>query len=229
MSIEEWTGPESTAAPDTTPGPEIFIEGAAVASIMVPFVQAFMSKAGEDAYQAVRNLIRRGTGSRKRVCLYVISTDTDLEFAPPLPEKAIRQLAGISPDLIKGRVVSWDWDADTGASMWHIQERKPGELPSADLIQAAPETSAGPEDEAPTPSARTRLSSGRQSEVSRASAITTTDGTFATSLPGCCRASRRMKTQARLSKDSEWPERTPPSGQSGTLSSARSGRHCAVG
>jgi hypothetical protein len=63
----------------------------------------------------------------------------------PLPEKAIRQLAGISPDSIKGRVVSWEWNADAGAYMWHIQERRPEELygaPAVGLTQVAPETHA---------------------------------------------------------------------------------------
>ena len=148
---ETSTGPETTEGPEATPGPEDFLEGIAAALIVAPFVQAFMSKAGEDAYQAVRSLVRRGTGSRKRVRLHVISTDTDLEFAQPLPDKAIEQLAGISPDLIKGRVVSWEWNADTGACMWHVRERKSEELhaaSAASLTQACPEAHAGPEDEA---------------------------------------------------------------------------------
>jgi hypothetical protein len=95
--------------------------GFAAASIVYPFVQSFMSRAGEDAYQAVRNLIRRGVLSREQVNLHLISTDTFLIWEPPLPDEAIEQLASVSPELIRGQVGTWDADA----GMWVWRTRKP--------------------------------------------------------------------------------------------------------
>lgn len=125
-----------TAGPDW----EGVVEGAVAASIMLPFMQAIASKAGEDAYQ-VKNLIKRGNSrsSPEPVSLYDSSTDSELVFVPPLPDEAIKQLAGITPARLRSRVATWDADAGT----WQISAF----TASRDSDEMAPHSDADPWDD----------------------------------------------------------------------------------
>jgi hypothetical protein len=113
--------PEESAAPDTSSVPEMIVESVAVASFAVPFMQAFASKAGEDAYLALRNLIRRFIISRDQVSVLDPSTDTELVYDSPLSDEAIRQLARIPPERLRDRVATWDAHAGT----WLITQTAP--------------------------------------------------------------------------------------------------------
>lgn len=124
MNPEHHRQPESEIFPDAGPvGPswESIVEGAVAASIALPFMQAFASKAGEDAYQALKSLIKRFKPSREPVRLYDSSTNTRLVFVSPLPDDAIKQLAAITPACLRGKVATWD--ADAGA--WQISAYVP--------------------------------------------------------------------------------------------------------
>jgi hypothetical protein len=108
------------------------VEGAAAASIALPFMHAFASKAGEDVYQAMKALIKRLRSSPQPVSFYDPSTNTELVFVPPLPDEAIKQLAGMAPAGLRNRVVTWH--AEAGA--WQISafmglstEMAPGDEP----------------------------------------------------------------------------------------------------
>lgn len=92
------------------------VEGAVAASIALPFMQAFASKAGEDAYQALKALIKRLRSSPKPVSYYDHSTHTELVFVPPLPDEAIKQLASMTPARPRNRVAAWH----PGAGTWQI-------------------------------------------------------------------------------------------------------------
>jgi hypothetical protein len=105
-------------------GWETAVMAAAVASAVVPFVQAFASKAGEDTYQALRNLIRRHAEPDTRTRLYDPDADIYLVFDAPLPDEAIRQLARLKPAQLKGRPAEWDAEAKT----WRLS-RKNSRLP----------------------------------------------------------------------------------------------------
>jgi hypothetical protein len=129
-----------TAGPDVRPdaGPNwgTFVEGAVAASIVLPFMQAFASKAGEDAYRAVKSLVKHLRMSPELVSLYDPSTHTKLVFVSPLSDEAIKQLAGITPARLESRVATWDADAGT----WRISVLK------APPVSAEPVPSADPFD-----------------------------------------------------------------------------------
>jgi hypothetical protein len=95
------------------------VAAAAVGSILLPFVKAFATRAGEDCYEKLWNLIRCNTRA-KRTSLLDPEVNTELIFDPPLPDEAIRKLARIKPARLKGRIA--EWNKETGN--WEIS-RKP--------------------------------------------------------------------------------------------------------
>lgn len=96
---------------------------AAGAGFVVPFVKAIATKAGEDCYQALRNLVRR-RDERSADEILVVLTDPDtgtvMIFVPPLPDEAILQLACLKPRQIAGKVIAWEGSP----AKWSIR-RKP--------------------------------------------------------------------------------------------------------
>jgi hypothetical protein len=96
------------------------VAGAVIAvNILTPFVQAFMTKAGEDSYQAFRKFMSNHVYARRRTRLHDPDTDTDLVFDPPLPDEALVQLAGIKPAHLKNCIAEWDQESKT----WKISHK----------------------------------------------------------------------------------------------------------
>lgn len=115
---------------------------AAVTSVVLPFVQALVGKAAEDAYAAVRRLLHRGLGNpvtadqreispaadpaREPLDLVAIrdpETNTELVMPTALPDDAIRQLLRLGPGQIAGLVLTWDEHTQT----WRQARRRPQE------------------------------------------------------------------------------------------------------
>jgi hypothetical protein len=136
--LEESTRPDTTLSPETGSFIEV-VGGVVAASIVIPFMQAFAGKAGEDAYQAVRDLIRRLKRSGEPVSLYDPATDTKLVVVSPPPDEAIKQLVGMPQARLWGHVATWDADA----GVWRISVPAPPEIVAPDEMMA-PETTAGP-------------------------------------------------------------------------------------
>lgn len=100
-----------TGHPLTAPSWMMIAEAAAVTSVLVPFVQAFVTAAGQDCYEALYKLIRRHASPTERTRLIDEKSGTELVFDPPLPDEVISQLANFKPRDLKGNVVEWDQHA----------------------------------------------------------------------------------------------------------------------
>lgn len=98
---------------------EIAAEVAVMTSCLVPFVQAFATKAGEDCYNALRTAIGRYSRLHRRTRILDAEYGTELVFVPPLPDEAIKQLAMMRPKHLVNRIV--EWDADGG--VWKISSK----------------------------------------------------------------------------------------------------------
>ncbi|MEU6205760.1 hypothetical protein ABZ814_19525 [Micromonospora musae] len=96
---------------------------AVVASVVVPFVQALVGKAAEDAYTAVRTLIGRRLGRRLttepagpaagevgRNLVLIRDPEAGIELIAPanLPDEAVRQLVHLDPAELRDVVLVWD-------------------------------------------------------------------------------------------------------------------------
>ncbi|MEU5566079.1 hypothetical protein [Micromonospora musae] len=96
---------------------------AVVASVVVPFVQALVGKAAEDAYMAVRTLIGRRLGRRlttepggpaadevDRNLVLIRDPEAGIELIAPanLPDEAVRQLVHLDPAELRDVVLVWD-------------------------------------------------------------------------------------------------------------------------
>jgi len=86
---------------DTVVGRDMWIATVAAMAIpLVPFFNSFMSKAGEDAYLALKNFIRDRlkTDNQDRLILEDSETQIRIEVTAELPDEAFRQLLQIDPD-----------------------------------------------------------------------------------------------------------------------------------
>jgi DivIVA domain-containing protein len=93
-------------------------------SFIIPFMKAFASKAGEDAYSGLKELLGNKSRRRKRsrksaenissdICIIRDkSTGTTLVAPLPLTEEAIRELSMLDSSLILGKTLVWT--ASTG-------------------------------------------------------------------------------------------------------------------
>jgi DivIVA domain-containing protein len=87
-------------------------------SFIVPFMRAFASKAGEDAYEGLKSLLGRLVRSRDKdqptrdvardsSIIRDEATGTTLVAPTPMPEDAVRELTNLDPALITGKTIVW--------------------------------------------------------------------------------------------------------------------------
>jgi hypothetical protein len=104
------------------------ITTAVVTAAVVPFVQGLISRAAEDSYQAVRNVLRRRFAAARgrepdpgsRPVLVIKDGDVALFIRPELDDDAIVKLADIPGSLPAGRLQIYWNEAER---RWQIDER----------------------------------------------------------------------------------------------------------
>jgi hypothetical protein len=100
-----------------------FAAAAGGAGFVVPFVKAIATKAGEDCYQALRNLIRhpeQQSANQEQVRLTDPDTGTVLVYAPPMPDEAVMKLAALKPRKVANRILTWD----SPRAEWKIRRKR---------------------------------------------------------------------------------------------------------
>src|SRR5206468_3283839 len=96
------------------------LEGAAIASVVLPFIQAMLSKAGEDTYAALCRLFRRNNGKQHSSGPLVIvdpETNTMLILSRGyIPPQALFLLAHMHGRMIRGCTLVWSYTT----SKWRV-------------------------------------------------------------------------------------------------------------
>jgi hypothetical protein len=97
-------------------------------STVVPFFQAIAGKAADDAYAALRAVLRKKPGEEKppeddddRLSFFDPEHDVRIVAPDPVPREAIRQLSLMRPADVKGHVLIWDKEGQS----WRRYRRRP--------------------------------------------------------------------------------------------------------
>lgn len=93
-----------------------------------PFINAFMAKAGEDCYQALRAKLRPESHPDKFTSVIDASTDSELVFQAPLSDEAIRQLARIDPKRLHRRTAQWNQQTGEWEISRELRPKQPGKI-----------------------------------------------------------------------------------------------------
>jgi hypothetical protein len=104
--------------------PEVVV-AACTAYTFAPFIQAFMAKAGEDCYQALRGMISRHGHKDEYASIIDKETDSELVFQAPLPDEALRQLAMMNPKLLRRRTTAWNQESAAWEISRELRPSKP--------------------------------------------------------------------------------------------------------
>lgn len=93
-------------------------------TVVAPFVQAVVGKSAEDAYAALRSLLRRKEKPAGGVLEHTSLLDPDHDVRiigpDPMPAEAVTQLAVMDRSEIDGHVLVWNDDTKT----WHRYRRQ---------------------------------------------------------------------------------------------------------
>lgn len=92
-------------------------------TVVLPFITTLVGKSAEDAYAAVRSLLRRSKPEVTAGRVEIVDDEHDVRIIgpDPIPKEAVRQLALLDRAEIRGHVLVWDDQTAT----WHRFGRRP--------------------------------------------------------------------------------------------------------
>lgn len=124
------TGPGNRGAegapPRTVPEWVWMMLGGAGTTVVAPFLKAVVGKSAEEAYAALRSLLRRKEkppltgGMDEHISILDPDRDVRIIGPDPMPTEAVLQLAIMDQSDIDGHVLVWDDDEKT----WHRYRRQ---------------------------------------------------------------------------------------------------------
>ncbi|MFI7672225.1 hypothetical protein [Actinophytocola sp. NPDC049390] len=126
LLAEPGNGSTEDATSRTVPEWVWLVLGGVGTTVVAPFVQAVVGKSAEDAYAALRSLLRRKEKPQQDVGMLehtsILDPDHDVRIIgpDPMPAEAVRQLATMDRAEIDGHVLVWNDDTRT----WHRYRRQ---------------------------------------------------------------------------------------------------------